>query len=203
MIRSTLFSVGWGVFLVISLAACSDKNVEANADSSDPAPQTRSTDMASSSDNIEGTWELVAFQSGDATALNDDLVDVEVTASFASDGSVSGRSGCNRYRASIDFTDSGMQVGPFAGTKMACPGVRMEIEEAYTQAFTSARDYELAGDTLTLLDEDGTPLLRFERPADSDDEGRDTSEASGSASSAAQNPDLRNPDLRNSGASGS
>ncbi len=186
MIRSTLLSagwdvLGWGVFLVISLAACSDKNVEANADSADAAPQTSSTDMAPSSDDIEGMWELVAFQSGDATALNDDLADVEVTASFASDGSVSGRSGCNRYSTSIDFTDSGMRVGPVAGTKMACPGVRMEIEGAYTQTLTSARDYELEGNTLTLLDEDGTPLLRFERASDRDSEGSGTSETGGSA----------------------
>lgn len=183
MIRSTSFIAGWGLFLLLSLAACSDKNVEADSDSTDPASQTRSTEMASSSDRIEGTWELAAFPSGDATALNDDLADVEVTASFASDGSVSGRSGCNRYSLTIDFTESGMLVGPVAGTKMACPGVRMEIEEAYTQALTSAKDYELDGDTLTLLDEGGTPLLRFERSAGSENGGSDTSETSGSTGS--------------------
>lgn len=184
MIRTVSLLAGWGLLLSLSLAACSGKNVEADSDSADPdaadpVSQTRSTEVSARPNGIEGMWRLVAFQSGDATALNDDLMDVEVTASFASDGSVSGRSGCNRYSLTIDITESGIRVGPVAGTKMACPGVRMEIEEAYTQALTSAKDYDLEGDTLTLLDEDGTPLLRFERSSDSELEGSDTSEASG------------------------
>lgn len=191
-----LLHAGWSFLLVVMLFGCSDKDVQMDADTTDtadatdstPPPrgtsasatnETDSTAMKASSDRIVGLWELVAFASGDATALNDDLPDVEVTASFASDGSVSGRSGCNRYSVSIDFTDAGMQVGPVAGTKMACPGVRMEIEQAYTQALTSAREYEQEGDTLTLMGEDGTPLLRFGRVAEQD--GANTSETGGDA----------------------
>lgn len=139
--------------------------------------------MTPSADSIQGVWSLVAFQSGEATALNDDLPDVKVTASFSSDGSVRGRSGCNRYSASVDVDDSSMRVGAVAGTKMACPGVRMEIEQAYTQALTSVRDYRLNGDTLTLLDEDGTPLLRFKQPAKGEDKNHKTFETDESASS--------------------
>jgi heat shock protein HslJ len=181
MVYSPLRQAGWGLLVAVLLIACSDKDMATDSDKTESVSQTRSTDMTPSADRVRGMWELVAFQSGEATALNDDLADVEVTASFSSDGSVSGRSGCNRYSASVDVDDSGMRVGAVAGTKMACPGVRMKIEQAYTQSLTSVRNYRFDGDTLMLLDEDSTPLLRFERPAKAEDKDREAGETNGSA----------------------
>jgi len=130
--------------------------------------------MKSTTDGIEGMWQLVAFESGAATAFNDDLAEIEVTASFSAEGAVSGRSGCNRYQASVNVADDSLTIGPIAGTKMACPGTRMEVEQAYTKALPMASDYQREGRTLTLLDDEGEPLLRFE----SMEEGSDLQEGS-------------------------
>ena len=142
--------------------------------------------MKSSTDGIQGMWRLVAFASGEATAFNNDLEEIEVTASFSAKGAVSGRSGCNRYQASVNVADDSLTIGPIAGTKMACPGKRMEVEQAYTKALPMASDYRREGRTLTLLDDEGEPLLRFESLADGEEDAGgasgDATEAGGSDS---------------------
>lgn len=79
---------------------------------------------------------------------------------------VGGTSGCNSYGAEIrTIADGTFDVAGTAMTEMACEGLEgvMAQEGAYIDAFTSATAYRLEGDTLTLLDEAGEPLLTYIR----------------------------------------
>lgn len=188
MARSTFLLAGWILLLLPLLVACSDKDVDAvsGADTADPSsertasstPATSAPDsagMKSTTDGVQGMWQLVAFEYGEATAFNNDLDEIEVTASFSAEGAVSGRSGCNRYQASVNVADDSLTIGPIAGTKMACPGTRMEVEDAYTQALSIVSDYQREGNTLMLLDDSGTPLLRFESMVEGEEENSGSS----------------------------
>lgn len=87
-------------------------------------------------------WELVRWQQADGSnrALPQgdgaQTVVLEFNAGIdAEQGTVSGNSGCNRFRGSYGKTASGMRFDGLASTRMACPPASMAIENALLQAF--------------------------------------------------------------------
>jgi len=81
----------------------------------------------------------------------------EVTLVFA-DGKVSGKSACNRYSAAVEQGDSpgALKIGPARGTRMACPGDLMELEQQYLQALSGVTEFSFLGGKLILSgDQDG------------------------------------------------
>ncbi|WP_051216243.1 YbaY family lipoprotein [Ferrimonas futtsuensis] len=76
------------------------------------------------------------------------------------DGVAAGFSGCNRFHGRY-LDDSGMiAAGPMAATMMACPQ-GMELEREYLAHLSQTTTYEIKGNTLSLMDNNGTELLRF------------------------------------------
>jgi heat shock protein HslJ len=110
-----------------------------------------------------GDWEATAIQTGNALASP--LVGTEITASFAGDLTLTGSAGCNTYRTTFT-TDSGdIEISPAAATRKTCPtpdGV-MEQETAYLAALPTAATYRVDGDSLALLQADGTYVASFVR----------------------------------------
>lgn len=85
---------------------------------------------------VDKLWTLVAY--GDAT--NPTVVEegTKVTATFASDGSLSGSGGCNSYNSTYQLTGDQIVIGPITSTMMACEK-GMDQESIYLSALQSAQ----------------------------------------------------------------
>ncbi|WP_444633043.1 META and DUF4377 domain-containing protein [Cupriavidus oxalaticus] len=86
-------------------------------------------------------WELVRWQQADGTLRdiphgdNGQPIIFEFSDGIdAGQGTVSGTSGCNRFTGSYGKTDTGVRFDRVAGTRMACPPPRMELESALLKA---------------------------------------------------------------------
>ena len=89
-----------------------------------------------------------------------EIVDVGVSASF--DGTtISGNSGCNSYHASYEASGNEISFGPIAGTKMACPEPENSTEARYLQLLDGIATFEVSGRSMSMNDQDGTPVLQF------------------------------------------
>ena len=86
----------------------------------------------------------------------------DVTAVFAA-GELSGSGGVNRYTATYETTaDGAITISPPAATLMAGPPAAMEQEQAYFAALEQVAGFSATADSLTLTDEQGNVLVRYE-----------------------------------------
>ncbi len=92
--------------------------------------------------------------------------DSGLTLRFEVDGSIKGHGGCNGFSGSLQKSGSGIEVGPLAATRMACPETIMNRETAFMNAVQKLRDFKTTGDGMSLLDEDGNVLAKFVAGAD-------------------------------------
>ncbi len=88
-----------------------------------------------------------------------DAVTIEFT-----DGSVAGRSGCNRYTGPVNLKADRIEVGTVAGTRMACPDREMEIERSFLGALESVTGWRIAEDGALELTTEDAPLIRAVAP---------------------------------------
>jgi heat shock protein HslJ len=112
----------------------------------------------SSDDQItDRSWQLVEL--GGSPPLPGTEIDMNIE-----DDHISGSSGCNSYNGAAEVDGETLSLGPeFAVTFMACADDVMAQEQAYIEALNQATGYEIANDTLTLLDASGMALARFEQ----------------------------------------
>lgn len=112
-----------------------------------------------------GSWQLTALTHGGGIASP--IEGSEVDATFAADGTLSGSSGCNRYRGSYTVESGSMTISPMAVTRMLCirPEGVMEQEAAYLAALGSAARFRLDGTLLELIDARDVRLATFLRTA--------------------------------------
>lgn len=89
--------------------------------------------------------------------------DKPVTLSISLDRRIGGRSACNSYFAEATIEDKVLVFGPLAATRMACAPKVMAEESRYFAALAAVTSYELAGDSLRLLDAAGVPLVGLVR----------------------------------------
>jgi len=123
--------------VVVAIAACSD------------GPDNDPTDR---------TWQLTELEG--AEPLDGTIPDLTLT-----DEAVSGNAGCNTYGgpAAVNVDDNTITLGPdIISTMMACEDAVNEQEERFLDALVRVTAYEMANDTLTLLDADGIALATFE-----------------------------------------
>ena len=89
-----------------------------------------------------------------------EIVQTGVSAEF--DGStISGNSGCNAYHASYEATGSEISFGPIAATKKICPEDEQSTEDRYLQLLAEIGSFEVSGRSMSMNDQDGTPVLQF------------------------------------------
>lgn len=96
---------------------------------------------------LDGTeWVLTHLKQNEAVAPG-----AEVTLLFAAD-QVSGKSACNRYSASVEQGDgpSELKIGQAMGTRKACPGGLMELEQQYLDALSRVSAYSFRAGKLVL-----------------------------------------------------
>ena len=80
---------------------------------------------------------------------------------FEPGGRVSGSDGCNRVSGSYEVNGDAILFGQMASTRMACPDTS-QIERAFHDALSGAREWRILGTRLELLDASGARLARFE-----------------------------------------
>ncbi|MET3924394.1 META domain-containing protein [Devosia sp. 2618] len=86
----------------------------------------------------------------------------KVTFSIAADLRTGGNGGCNNYFTEASF-EGALSFGPVAGTRMACAPEIMAQEGRLFTALAATAGYELAGDTLKLIDPAGVALVGLVR----------------------------------------
>jgi heat shock protein HslJ len=72
-----------------------------------------------------------------------------------------GSSGCNRMTGKYTQEGAQLQIGPMAGTRMACDEPSMKLEQALHKALADVNGYTIAGNRLELKKGD-TILAVFE-----------------------------------------
>jgi len=103
--------------------------------------------------SLEGEWRLVKVQ--------DMQVDDGGTL-LVKDGHISGSTGCNRFRASLEVKGPAIKIAPVAATKMYCHD-RAQVERAYLAALETVTQFEITGGTLLMHYQPGDKLLEFKR----------------------------------------
>jgi heat shock protein HslJ len=85
--------------------------------------------------DLTGSWQLVSAST--ASGEIPLVADAPVTLEVAADGTVSGRSACNRYSGTATIEGASLAFGPLAATRMACEGTVMTVESMYQQALAT------------------------------------------------------------------
>jgi heat shock protein HslJ len=111
----------------------------------------------------KGSWVATSFRQRDA--VSSVLLDTEITATFAQEGTLTGSAGCNPYRAGYTTDGGAITIEAPVATKKACtaPDGVMEQEQAYLAALPRAERYRVEGQQLTLLAADGTIVATYRR----------------------------------------
>ena len=108
---------------------------------------------------LVGDWDVVNLATPDA--VTGPIDGTEPTVSFADDGTVSATTGCNDGSGEWQLEGDALSIGPLAATFRTCdsPEGVMDQEAALFTALDETAQMSIAGDTLTLLREDGTITL--------------------------------------------
>jgi len=141
--------VAAGACILFGLAGCSsaaDTSGKEGGEGADPAL-------------LEATdWRATEIAGAPAIA---DAEAPDVTAVFAA-GTMSGSGGVNRYTAEYEVGEDGaITISRPAATLMAGPPDLMEREAAYFEALVKVATFSVTEDSLVLLDDQGTELVRF------------------------------------------
>jgi heat shock protein HslJ len=143
------------IVLLLAVAACGDDDTATSGGSGD---DNGNSNGGGSGSSLEGTsWVLTS----DAP-LGVALEAIAVTAQFK-DGTLSGNSGCNSYSTTYEVDGDKLTVGPdIAGTQMACPPAQMLVEQAYLARLPKVAGFSIDGNKLTLTDDGGETILKYE-----------------------------------------
>lgn len=85
------------------------------------------------------------------------------TIEFREAGRASGFAGCNQWFAQVDRSDGGLRFNAIGMTRRACEAPLMAIERNFADALRRTQAAQLDERTLTLIDESGEVVARFER----------------------------------------
>jgi len=144
--------------LAITLAFAATIMISACATGPSPDSPSATTSLNETRSGGPSRWELVRWQQADGTLRDIPHGDNGQPIVFdfsdgidSQQGTVSGTSGCNRFTGGYGKTATGIRFDHVAGTRMACPGPRMELESALLKAmaasFTTVGTQPSAGST--------------------------------------------------------
>jgi para-nitrobenzyl esterase len=149
------------ILLSLALAACSGTPPADRPAADTPAAVTPT--RADTVGLVGPVWRLVEFRGGDGTRLTPDDP-AKYTLEFKSDGSLLARIDCNRGRGTWKSTGPGLELGPLALTRAACPPG--SLHDPIVKHWPSIRSYVLKDGHLHLaLMADGG-IYEFEPSSD-------------------------------------
>jgi len=122
--------------------------------------------MAAQRTSVIGTWEVTAFNNGREAVVGVlETAPMEIT--FASDGTVSGSAGCNRFTSTFEAEGAALRFGPAATTRRLCPGDGvMEQEQAFLRALATVATMRMEGEGLECRTSDDALALMLRRRED-------------------------------------
>lgn len=108
---------------------------------------------------VEGTYWLLAELGGTKAVFtpNPREPHLRITAT----GSVTGADGCNSFRGTATITGETLRFGPLSGTLMACPQTG-DLSRRFLDALDRTRTWRTTAHDLTLFDETGAAVARFD-----------------------------------------
>lgn len=110
---------------------------------------------------LENTyWKLVTV--GERQAVTIDEAREAHLVLHADDARLAGSTGCNRMMGDYERDGDRLTFGQLATTMMACPGEVMELEREFLDALGDITNWQVEGENLTLVGEEGEALARFE-----------------------------------------
>lgn len=109
---------------------------------------------SASPDSLIGSqWE--------ATELYGQPIDGKApTLVFTSDRS-HGYAGCNQFFSQLELQEDSFRLSRIGSTRMSCEPHRNQLEQTYLRGLGKVRRAQRQGEDLILLDETGTPVVRF------------------------------------------
>jgi heat shock protein HslJ len=122
----------------------------------DRAPPVQSVEL------VGTRWTLASIVSGSTASSVPS--NVEATLVLEADGTASGSAGCNTFHGSYQTSGNQLTFGPLGSTRKACADDVMTVEQTYLAALQNAATYTIAGNSLTIDDSSGIPLLEFSTP---------------------------------------
>jgi heat shock protein HslJ len=130
----------------------------------DSAGSTLGVYNAQSQELSGSSWEVISYNNG-KQAVTSVMIGTSLTASFGTDGKVSGNSGCNSYSGTYKLNANEVAIGPLASTKKFCgdPSGVMDQESQYLAALQSAASYQVEGNVLELRTQDGALAVQFNK----------------------------------------
>jgi heat shock protein HslJ len=107
-----------------------------------------------------GVWSVVSLPGHDPLPPG-----LHADASFG-DRQIRGSDGCNAYGGPYTTdTNGGISLGALSMTAVGCPGLVGSIASAYDTALGKIASYIVNGDSLTVFDASGRPIVRYQRNA--------------------------------------
>lgn len=146
--KVTLVVVGACLIGALAVSGCSSSGGSSGQSGGDDVTLLESADWQAT--EIEGQAALAGAEASDVTAV------------FAT-GTVAGSGGVNRYTAAYETAaDGAITISKAAATLMAGPPAAMEQEQAYFAALEKVTGFSVDAESLTLTDDQGTVLVRYE-----------------------------------------
>lgn len=106
-----------------------------------PAPAT----------GLSGTkWDLRNLVDAAKQSKSSLLANTQITLIFGTDGSLSGKDGCNQYSGTYQVNGNQLTFGPLIATQMACSPEVMQQEATYMIALQSATSFEQSAQQLII-----------------------------------------------------
>ena len=120
----------------------------------EPAPAVKAP-IVSGPDRLTDTqWRAISILGKPAGAATSTLA-------FTDNDTVNGDAGCNSYQGSAEIAAETLKFGALATTRKLCSASVNGQETAFLEALTLTEGWDLSGDTLELLDETNSVVLRF------------------------------------------
>jgi len=101
------------------------------------------------------TWHLLGYNNGKQAVVSV-ISGTDPTATFGTDGTVSGNATCNQFTGPYTTTDATIKIGPLASTLMACADPAQQDQETlYLAALQKATTFQVQGKHLEMRDDSG------------------------------------------------
>lgn len=113
---------------------------------------------------LRGTaWQASMVNNGKG-AVASLVTGTTITATFGTDGTLTGSAGCNRYTSTYKTSGDTITIAPAAATRKMCKRSVMEQEQSFLAALGQATTYRLGETTLELRNASGAMQVSFRAP---------------------------------------
>lgn len=167
-IRHLVTTMIFAIALMVGIVACAPAAAptptppaaETGGDDAAPSGETGTVDDSNGMEmnDLIGNWEASEIAGTPAAGA------VIPSLSFGTSGEVAGNGGCNGYGGTYTSEGNTLKIEGVVSTMMACEDQTLMTQETtFLSSLQSAASYTIEGDTLTLLDADGTALVSLTR----------------------------------------